>query len=289
MKLSNVLITGASGQLGSEIEALHKNFPQYNFVFTDVNELDIVDATKVHSFLNDAHYDYIINCAAYTAVDKAEGDFEKAMQINSQAVKNLAQNASEKNITLIHVSTDYVFDGKNYKPYNESDPTNPLTKYGVSKVSGEQEVLKYCKNASIIRTSWLYSRYGANFVKTIINKGKEKGELNVVFDQIGTPTYAGDLAMTIASNLKTFANADRNEIFHFSNEGVASWYDFAQAIIRLSNIKCKLNPVETHAYPTPAPRPSYSVLNKQKIKSFCNITIPYWTDSLAYCISLMPK
>ncbi len=281
----NILITGAKGQLGSEITVLSKDY-SFHFYFTDKEELDIANKEKLKHFINENKIDLIVNCAAYTAVDKAEEEKELADLINHKAVKYLADISKQKDIPLIHISTDYVFDGKNYRPYEEDDKTNPQSVYGITKLKGEEAFIKSQAKGIIIRTSWVYSSFGANFVKTMLRL-KDKKELNVVFDQVGTPTYARDLAKAILEiinrnfeKLKSF----KAEIFHFSNEGVCSWYDFAKAIFEIKGIDIKINPIETKDYPTPAKRPHYSVLNKSKIKKEFCIKIPYWKESLKECL-----
>lgn len=291
--MANVLVTGANGQLGSELKVLVSEqhpmsdtlYPQFRF--TDRETLDITNAAEVKSFIEDNSIDTIINCAAYTAVDRAEEDVVTVDTVNHLAVKNLAQIAKEKNIKLIHVSTDYVFNGKNFRPYVETDPTDPQGVYGTTKLAGEKALQAINpKNSIIIRTSWVYSSYGANFVKTMLRLGKERDELGVIFDQVGTPTYARDLAETILEILPKIAN-EQVEVYHYSNEGVCSWYDFAKAIFELSNIKCNVKPIETKEYPTPATRPHYSLLNKAKIKSEYSIAISYWRESLVECLQIM--
>jgi len=281
----NILVTGSNGQLGSEIKFLSDKYPDYKFLFTDIDELDITEYQDVNNFFSKNSINYIINCAAYTAVDKAEQDTDNARYINVNAFKYLSQIARKYNAFLIHISTDYVFDGKNYKPYTENDPICPTLAYGKTKAEGEAEVKMHTDKAIIIRTSWLYSSYGNNFVKTIIKYGKERGKLNVVFDQVGTPTYAADLAKTILDIIPKLHSKNCIDIYHFSNEGVCSWYDFAKEIVEISNIKCEINPIETKDYPLPAPRPHFSVLDKSKIKSEFQITIPYWRDSLKICLN----
>ncbi len=282
----NILVTGANGQLGSDIEALSLGY-EYNFFFTDKNTLDITDEIEIHKFIDLNKINAIINCAAYTAVDRAEEDEEHADKINHQAVKYLAQIAKDKDIKMVHISTDYVFDGKNYMPYIESEITNPDGVYGLTKLDGEKVMQKINpKDSIIIRTSWVYSSFGANFVKTMLRLGKERDELGVIFDQVGTPTYAKDLAQTILEILPQMDN-EKVEIYHYSNEGVLSWYDFAKEIMRMAKLDCKINPIETKEYPTPASRPHYSLLNKSKIKSKFNISIPYWKDSLDECLKKM--
>ncbi len=277
-----VLVTGANGQLGSELKDLAKTEKDINFIFTDIEELDITNYNEVKNFIYKNHFDTIINCAAYTAVDKAEKEKETARKINSIAVFNLAKISNETNSLLIHISTDFVFDGKKNTPYTEKDKANPLSVYGKTKLEGEKLALKEAKRIIILRTSWLYSFYGNNFVKTIIKLAKEKKSLNVVFDQVGSPTYAKDLASVIIllSKVKT----DIKEIFHYSNEGVLSWFDFAKVICEIAKIDCEINPILSEEYKTLAKRPHYSVLNKNKIKKYLGIKIPYWKDSLSECI-----
>ena len=280
----NILVTGSNGQLGNELRVLAPAYPNYKFIFTDVAELDVTSELDFEMFVNEEKPSAIINCAAYTAVDKAEQEDNLAFLINATAVGNLARVASKHGALLIHISTDYVFDGKGHRPYQEDDPTNPVSLYARSKHAGEQQVQSYATKALIIRTSWLYSEFGNNFVKTIMKYGKERGQLNVIFDQTGTPTYARDLAKTILDIIQNQQVSDGVEIFHYSNEGVASWYDFAKTIIEFSEINCKINPIETKDYPLPAIRPFYTVFNKSKIKQRFQIEIPYWKDSLRECI-----
>jgi len=282
--MNNILVTGSNGQLGSEIQALASNY-NVNFFFTDKNSLDITDANNIRRFVETNSIDTIINAAAYTEVDKAESDKLNAAVINHLAVKHLAELAKEKNIKLIHVSTDYVFDGKNYKPYTEEDVTNPNSVYGKTKLDGENALREINpENSIIIRTSWVYSSFGNNFVKTILRLGKERESLGVIFDQVGTPTYARDLAKTILDILPKIKN-QKVEIYNYSNEGVLSWYDFAKEIMHMAKLNCEIKPIETKEYPTPAKRPHYSLLNKSKIKQTFNIDIPYWKYSLDECLS----
>ena len=284
--MPNVLVTGSDGQLGSEINVLSKHY-DYNFFFTARSGLDIGKTEDVLNYINAHNIDAIINCAAYTAVDKAEEDALNADKINHLAVKNLANIAKEKDIQLIHISTDYVFDGKHYKPYKEDDITNPSGVYGKTKLAGENAMREINpKNAVIIRTSWVYSSFGNNFVKSMLRLGKERETLGVIYDQVGTPTYAKDLANAILDILPKIKN-EEVEIYHYSNEGVLSWYDFAKEIMKMAKIDCTLSPIETKDYPTPAKRPHYSLLNKSKIKEKFNLTIPYWKDSLDNCLKLM--
>ena len=285
--MKNILVTGAYGQLGNEVRILSANYPGYNFMFTDVDSLDITDKDELIDFVTGNDIRYIINCAAYTAVDKAEDDAELCEKINAAAVKNLGLAAAEAGAGIIHVSTDYVFDGTSCRPYTEDMPTKPCSVYGKTKLKGEKNLLKACPDAIIIRTAWLYSPFGNNFVKTMIKLGSERESLNVIFDQVGTPTYALDLADAILKAMdQTIDNDhDKGGIYHFSNEGVCSWYDFTIKIHEIAGITtCKVNPIETKDYPTKAARPHYSVLNKSKIKQTFNITIPHWEASLKNCI-----
>ena len=281
-----ILITGANGQLGSEIRALTSLYTNFNFFFTDSKEVNICNYELLKNYVAENSIEAIINCAAYTAVDTAEKDVETATQINVVGVENLVKVTQAVNGKLIHISTDYVFNGKNCKPYAEEDLVSPIGVYGKTKREGEEKVLNAAINAVVIRTSWLYSSFGANFVKTMLRLGKEREELGVIFDQVGTPTYAKDLAVAcleILSKKKQINEA--SSLYHFSNEGVASWYDFAKAIMQMAAIDCLVKPIESKEYPTPAERPFYSVLNKSKIKSDFKIEIPYWRDSLKKCIS----
>ncbi|WP_323592921.1 dTDP-4-dehydrorhamnose reductase [Aliarcobacter butzleri] len=279
----NILVTGSKGQLGSEIKGLSSNY-SYNFFFTDRLNIDITNKDNIKDFCQTNNINVIINCAAYTAVDKAESDIENTDLVNRKAVKKLAIVSNELNIKLIHISTDYVFDGKSFKPYCEEFQTNPQSVYGKTKLDGEKELININpKNSLIIRTSWVYSYYGNNFVKTMLRLGKEKDSLGVVFDQIGTPTYALHLAKIILDIIPQIEN-EKVEIVNFSNEGVVSWYDFAKEIMKMAKIDCKINPIESFQYPTPAVRPHFSVLNKSKIKAMFNVEIPYWKDGLDDCL-----
>lgn len=284
--MTNILVTGAKGQLGSELQALSGSY-NYNFYFTDRDSLDITDKKQIEVFVKNNTIDTIINAAAYTAVDRAEEDTVNADRVNHLAVQYLAEIAKEKDIKMVHVSTDYVFDGKNFKPYNEDDVTNPNGVYGATKLAGEQAMQTINpQNSIIIRTSWVYSSFGANFVKTMLRLGKEKSELGVIFDQVGTPTYAKDLAKAILDIIPNIKN-EHVVIYNYSNEGVLSWYDFAKEIMRMAKLDCQINPIETKEYPTPATRPHYSLLNKAKITKDFNLTIPYWKDSLDACLRTM--
>ena len=279
----NILVTGSNGQVGSEIKELSPNYP-YHFFFTDKETLDITNEEVIKNFVEKNNINTIINCAAYTAVDKAESDEVTADLVNRKAVKKLAKISLLNNNKLIHISTDYVFDGKAYKPYCEEFQTNPQSVYGATKLAGENEMIKINPaNSIIIRTSWVYSSFGANFVKTMLRLGREKESLGVIFDQVGTPTYAKDLAQTILEIIPKIQNS-KLSIYHYSNEGAISWYDFAKEIMKMAKLPCKINPIETKDYPTPAKRPHYSLLNKSKIKSTFNIEIPYWKDGLDDCL-----
>ena len=278
----NILITGANGQLGNEMRMLSAEHPLHTYFFTDVQELDICDAESVKAFVKDNRIDVIVNCAAYTAVDKAEDNAELCDKLNHLAPGYLAEAAESCGAALVQISTDYVFDGTAHVPYTEEAPTCPNSVYGRTKLAGEQEVMNRCTRAMIIRTAWLYSTFGNNFVKTMIRLGRERGTLGVVFDQIGTPTYAGDLARAIYTAIEQGIVPG---IYHFSNEGVCSWYDFTLAIHRLAGITtCQVSPLHTDEYPAKAPRPHYSVLDKTKIKKTYGIGIPHWETSLAECV-----
>jgi dTDP-4-dehydrorhamnose reductase len=282
-----VLITGSNGQLGSEIKELASDYENLECIFKDLPGLDICDTDALNTFIIDQHINVVINCAAYTAVDKAEEDPEIAEQVNAKAVLNLVNALEKVDGKLIHISTDYVFDGNHSRPYKESDPVSPVGVYGETKRAGELAVLNSSIDAIVIRTSWLYSGYGNNFLKTMLRLGNEKKSIQVVFDQKGTPTFANNLAKTcldILSDASSTNLSKKGSLYHYSNEGVSSWYDFASAIMEISNIDCKVIPIETKDYPTQARRPLYSVLDKSKIKSDFKVTIPHWRDSLANCI-----
>lgn len=279
----NILVTGCNGQLGNEMQLLEKLHPEHTYFNTDVAELDITNREAIEQFVGDNAIDGIVNCAAYTAVDKAEENQEFCHLLNADAPGFLAEVIEKRGGWMIQVSTDYVFDGTNHKPYVETDPVCPNSTYGRTKLAGEQAVLNNCKKSMIIRTAWLYSTFGNNFVKTMIRLGREKAELGVIFDQIGTPTYAHDLAVAIFAAI---SNGVVSGIYHFSNEGVISWYDFTKAIHRIADIStCHVRPLHTEEYPTPAARPHYSVLDKTKIKQTYNIEIPYWEESLEVCVN----
>ena len=282
-----VLITGSNGQLGSEIKELASDYENLECIFRDLPELDICDTKALTSCIVDENINTVINCAGYTAVDKAEVEALIAQKVNSEGVLNLVNALEKVGGKLIHISTDYVFDGNHSQPYKESDTVSPIGVYGKTKRAGELAVLNGSIDAIVIRTSWLYSVYGNNFVKTILRLGNEKKSIQVVSDQIGTPTFAKDLAKTcldILSDVSSTNLSKKGSLYHYSNKGVASWYDFARAIMEISNIDCKVIPIETKDYPTQARRPMYSVLDKSKIKSDFKVTIPHWRDSLANCI-----
>lgn len=278
----NILITGCNGQLGSEIRLLENNYPQYTFFNTDKDELDITNQLAVNDFINRHEIDGVVNCAAYTAVDKAETNQKLCTALNTEAPAYLAAAIDKRGGWIVQVSTDYVFNGKKFTPYVETDTPCPDSVYGSTKLAGEFGVGKFCKCAMIIRTAWLYSTFGNNFIKTMLRLGSEREEIGVVFDQIGTPTYAHDLAVTI---LTAIENGVKPGVYHYSNEGVCSWYDFTKAIHRIAGItNCHVKPLHTAEYPTAAKRPAYSVLDKTKIKETYGMEIPYWEDSLAKCI-----
>ncbi len=283
-----ILVTGANGQLGSEIRFLSEQYSQFKFIFTDREELDITNIENLTRFFRENKIDYILNCAAYTAVDKAEEETELSNLLNSKAVENLLLASQNNNTKLFQISTDYVFGGVHNTPLTEDLPTHPESAYGLSKLNGELFAEK-SQRAIIIRTSWLYSSYGSNFVKTIQKYARQRDELSVVFDQIGTPTYARDLAESILKIIQISQrnNEFKNGIYHYANEGVLSWYDFAKEICDLSNIEVNISPVLSDQFPTPAKRPAYSVLDKQKIKKTFNLEIPYWKDSLKSCVKLL--
>ncbi len=289
-----ILVTGSNGQLGQSIHALEELYLNYQFTFTSRNELDLGNLNSIKLYFEHNKYDIIINCAAYTAVDKAESDVETAHAINHQAVEKLAEIAKQHNTQLIHISTDYVFDGTKYKPYIETDKVNPQSVYGASKLKGEFAIQEIQPNAIIIRTSWVYSEFGQNFVKTMIRLGEERDQLSVIFDQIGSPTYAGSLATTIMQLLDNSQDLRGNSnnkvtLYHYSNEGVCSWYDFAKAIFEMRGITCQVAPITTEEYPTPAKRPHYSLLNKSKIIQQTGVTIPYWKEALQRCLKRMDR
>ena len=284
-EMKNILITGANGQLGNEMRVLSAENKEYTYFFTDVAELDICNAQAILDFVKANDINVIVNCAAYTAVDKAEESIELCTKLNADAVGYLAEAAEANGAEFIQISTDYVFDGTAHVPYQETEPTCPNSVYGHTKLAGEQNALTLCSRSMVIRTAWLYSTFGNNFVKTMIRLGKERDSLGVIFDQIGTPTYARDLARAIFAAIRQGVVPG---IYHFSNEGVCSWYDFTKAIHRLAGITtCQVKPLHTEEYPTPAKRPHYSVLDKSKIKATFGIEVPYWEESLQECIYQM--
>ncbi|MBR4841024.1 MAG: dTDP-4-dehydrorhamnose reductase [Paludibacteraceae bacterium] len=279
----NILVTGANGQLGNSIRKISGSYPN-NYFFTDMPEVDITNLPLLENLMKEKQIDAIINCAAYTAVDKAEDDVELATKINVDGPRNLAIAAKNAHAKLVHVSTDYVFDGKRNLPLKETDATAPIGVYGRTKLAGEEVVKEVGCDAVVVRTAWLYSEFGGNFVKTMLRLGRERSEMGVVYDQVGTPTYATDLAVALMELLtKGFSGFS---LYHYSNEGVISWYDFAKTIFDLSGIKIKLNALESSEYPSKAERPAFSVLNKKKIRE-AGIKVPYWRDSLIECLKLL--
>lgn len=287
--LKQVLVTGSVGQLGQSIQTIPRDYSGFQFTFVDREELDLSNPSEIKAYFKKNDFDIVINCAAYTAVDKAESETELADKINHLAVKQLAEIAKQNNSALIHISTDYVFNGENHRPYIEADATDPQSIYGATKLKGELAFQKTNPMGCVIRTSWVYSEFGQNFVKTMQRLGRERDTLNVIYDQIGSPTYACDLAQAILHIIQQpFINTEQSadkKVFHFSNEGVCSWYDFAKTIFEMSHIDCQVSPIETIDYPTPAKRPHYSLLNKSKIKSTFELEIPYWKDALQKCIN----
>lgn len=279
-----ILVLGADGQLGSELRELSLMYPQMEFTLLGLVDIDVTNGPALENVIASGEYQYCINCAAYTAVDKAETETEKAFNVNDKAVGYLGLLCSQHGVKPIHISTDFVFSGRKSSPYVESDPTGALGAYGASKEAGERALMQTCPDAVIFRTSWLYSSYGYNFVKTMIRLGKERDEISVVADQVGTPTYARDLASMIVEQIENGNIDSMRDIYHFSDEGVASWYDLAMAVMEFKNLPCHVKPISTEEYPTPAARPAYSVLNKSRIKEELDLTIPYWRDSLRVCI-----
>jgi len=282
-----VLVTGQNGQLGNELKVLSEKYPQFDYVFTDVAELDITNTAKVAGFFEQHKPAVCINAAAYTAVDKAETDKELALKINADAAGTLAENCAKINARFLHVSTDYVFDGTATTPYTEDHPVSPVNFYGESKLKGEEIVLQKLPSTVIIRTSWVYSFFGNNFVKTMLRLMKDRESISVINDQFGSPTYAADLAAAILQI--ALQQKDAGGIYHFSNAGIISWFDFAVAIRDLSGLHCEVKPIDTSAYPTPAKRPAYSAMNKEKIVSTFNIEIKDWKGSLQDCIMLLQQ
>ena len=280
--MKKILVTGSNGQLGSSLRLRFGNDPDIEAVYTDYDTLDITDREAVEKYIGENRFDIIVNCAAYTAVDKAETDAILAAALNTGAVGNLAEAAVKSGTKVIHISTDYVFSVQSFRPYEENDEPYPQGIYGRTKLEGEALLTSFCQNAMIIRTAWLYSEFGKNFVKTMLQLAGTRPEINVVADQIGSPTYAGDLAEAIHSIISS-GNWIPG-IYHYTDEGVASWYDFTKAIFEIAGRNVKVNPIPTSAYPTPARRPLYSVLSKTKIKNTYGLDIPYWRDSLRKCL-----
>jgi dTDP-4-dehydrorhamnose reductase len=290
-KHQTILVTGANGQLGSELKVI-ATYEAFNFIFTDVEELNLVKAEDVNSFFNTNKIDYCINCAAYTAVDKAEKDISAARAINVEAVQNLAEACTINHTTLFHISTDFVFRGNAHLPVNEEQKPDPVSVYGFTKLEGDNIAMRTNPKTVVIRTSWLYSSFGNNFVKTMIRLGKERKDLGVIVDQIGTPTYASDLAKAIVEIIRKSDELDLEEnygLYHYSNEGVASWYDFAKAIFDIKSMDVPLKALSTEEYPTPAKRPNYGLMDKSKIKNTFKLEIPYWRDSLKICVELLEE
>lgn len=278
----NVLVTGANGQLGKCLQEVAKAETSWNWMFTGSADLNITNAEKVQQFFENNAVDIVVNCAAYTAVDKAETDIENAYAVNAEAVKFLAENCKKHNALLIHISTDFVFDGENETAYLPTDITNPIGVYGASKLKGEQYVQELLKEYFIIRTSWVYSEFGNNFMKTMLRLSEARNELNVVADQIGCPTYAMDLAAGIVAVIKS--KSDKFGVYHFSNQGKISWFDFASEIFQLAEREMKVNPIPASHYPTPAKRPSFSLLNTESFQNEFKMQIPAWKESLAICL-----
>ena len=283
----NIIVTGANGQLGRELRELSPLYPDHRFTFIDIDELDLTHERKTNSFFATRPFDVIINCAAYTAVDKAENESIIALEMNAKVPGRLAAIAAARGAWIIHYSTDYVFSGLKKKPYTEEDPTQPISIYGATKYKGEQEIRKNTVKGIIIRTSWLFSPFGTNFVKTILAKAREGNPLRVVCDQAGTPTYARDLAKMTLDLLPAFLRKEEVELYHYSNEGDTNWYYFAKKIVSYSGTRCKVSSIYTGDYPTAAIRPAYAVLGKNKIKNEFGLAIPHWKDSLKYCIGRM--
>jgi dTDP-4-dehydrorhamnose reductase len=277
-----ILVTGGKGQLASCIKDLEKSYDNLKLIYTDCQELDITDLEAVEAFFKKTHIDYCINCAAYTAVDQAEIEQKLASEVNELGAKNLATICNDFRATLIHISTDFVFDGKKTEPYTELDFVNPISVYGETKLEGEQQIIKILAKYYIIRTSWLYSEHGNNFMKTMMRLAQTRNEISVVSDQIGTPTYARDLAQVLL--ILILKNNKEYGVYHYSNEGVASWYDFANAIFQISGVNMKITGIPAQQYPTLAKRPAYSVMDKSKIKCEFGISPLYWKDSLLNCL-----
>lgn len=284
-----ILVTGSKGQLGSELRVLSPDYPQHLFIFSDIEELDICDEAAVSSFVKENQIDLIINCAAYTAVDKAEQERDAAFKLNAAAVENLCKAAVANNAYLVHVSTDYVFDGTKKTPYTEADAVNPVSVYGSSKLRGEEMIVKYDLPSLIIRTSWLYSSFGNNFVKTMLRLANEKPELRIIADQHGTPTYARDLAKAILDIISLHPLPGKPELYLYSNLGETTWYGFVKAITAFSKIDIPVHPIETKDYPTAATRPQNSIFSKDKIIRDFHLQIPEWKESLKDCLAILKK
>lgn len=284
--MKTILVTGAGGQLGSEIKAIseQQSNETYRYIFCSSKDLDITNETQLKAFFQKQKINVVVNCAAYTKVDKAETEINLANKVNVEGVQLLAQVAQEQEAALIHISTDFVFDGSKGTPYKETDKTSPIGVYGKTKLAGEEMALKFNNKSLVIRTSWLYSSFGHNFVKTMLRLGRERSHLGVVYDQVGSPTYARDLAQAIHHILQQLPSIQWGETYHFANQGVASWYDFAVAIMKTANLSCAVQPIETKDYPTPAQRPVYSVLSTKKIKDNFQLSIPHWQDALERCL-----
>ena len=293
MEKPTILITGAQGQLGNEFRFLSFTHPHFRFIFTDVDGLDITKPRQVMSFFSKNAIQFVVNCAAYTAVDKAETDVKLATKINVNGARNLAKACQVHGAAMIQISTDYVYHNHQNTPFKEGDKASPKGVYAKTKLRGDLAALKFCERTTVIRTSWVYGIYGHNFVKTMLRLGKERPSLNVVFDQIGTPTNARDLAKTVLKTIQKVHNQEVSPeilrgVFHYSNEGVTSWYDFTKAIFEIREIDCQVNPIESSQYPTPAARPPFSVLNKQKIRDVFGIEILHWRDSLKAVLKELP-
>jgi dTDP-4-dehydrorhamnose reductase len=293
MQQPTILITGAAGQVGNEFRFLSETHPQFTFIFTDVEQLDITNWNETLAYFERHTPQYVVNCAAYTAVDKAESDVALATKINVNGARNLARATQTIGATMFHISTDYVYHNNQNTPFKEGDKTSPKGVYAKTKLHGDVAALRFCDNIMVLRTSWVYGSFGNNFVKTMLRLGKEREQLNVVFDQIGTPTYARDLAQAVLDVIQKVENQEievkiLRGVFHYSNEGVTSWYDFTKAIFDLRNITCRVQPIESAQYPTPAARPPFSVLNKAKFRTTFGLNIPHWHDSLIACLKELP-
>ncbi len=282
-----ILVTGSKGQLGSELQSLAHHYPHWGFQFTDVDVLDVSSPSEINAYFKHHAVDCLVHCAGYTAVDGAENDIQAAQLVNSRAPGFMAEAASKKGALMVHISTDYVFDGKNHRPYTEQHSANPLSVYGKSKLDGEVEVIFNAKRSVIIRTSWLYSQFGSNFLKSILTKAKNGEDLKVVSDQVGSPTHAADLARAILEMIPALPKKIRGEIYHYSNQGVASWFDFARAIVDIEGMENQVVPILTKDLTTQALRPHYSVLNTQRFRDTFGLGIPYWRDSVAECLALL--